>query len=158
MTDKPSDIGADLHAHRTEYQRAELQRAELDANPLSMFSQWLEQAQNSGMLDATAMTLATSTTTGMPSARIVLLKQFDSDGFCWYTGYESRKGKELAENPHAALLFYWSALERQIRIEGKVEKVTPQQSDQDFKSRPPGSQFSAATSCLLYTSPSPRDS
>ena len=146
MTDKPSDLGADLHAHRTEYQRAELQRAELVANPLSMFSQWLKQAQDSGMLDATAMTLATSTTTGAPSARIVLLKQFDSDGFCWYTGYESRKGEELANNPQAALLFYWPALERQIRLEGKVEKVTAQQSDQYFRSRPPGSQYSAATS------------
>ncbi len=146
MTDKPSDVGADLHAHRTEYQRAELHRAELNANPLVMFSQWLTQAQDSGMRDATAMTLATVSNTEAPSARIVLLKQFDSDGFCWYTGYESRKGEELLHNPQAALLFYWPALERQIRIEGRVEKVSAQQSDQYFKSRPTGSQYSAASS------------
>ncbi len=146
MSDNQSDIAGDLHSHRTEYQQAELQRDALQDNPLKMFSQWMQQAQDTGMTDATAMTLATASTSGSPSARIVLLKQFDDNGFCWYTGYESRKGQELAENPRAALLFFWPSLERQIRIEGTVARVSAQQSDTYFKSRPEGSQYSAAAS------------
>jgi pyridoxamine 5'-phosphate oxidase len=146
MTDKQSDIGADLHGHRTEYRKAELQRSALQDNPLQMFSQWLQDAQDTGMKDATAMTLATANPNGAPSARIVLLKQFDDSGFCWYTGYESRKGHELAQNPQAALLFFWPALERQVRLEGTVDRVPAAQSDAYFKSRPKGSRYSAAAS------------
>lgn len=146
MNDNPTPTSGDLHAERTEYRRAELHRADLNNNPLQMFTQWLQDAQSDGIIDATAMTLATATSTGVPSARIVLLKQYDNDGFCWYTGYDSRKGQDLADNPNAALLFFWPTLERQIRIEGSVEKVSAEQSDQYFKSRPEGSQYSAASS------------
>jgi len=146
MNDNVPPTSGDLHAERTEYRRAELHRAELSDNPLEMFSQWLGDAQNAGIIDATAMTLATATDAGMPSARVVLLKQYDEEGFCWYTGYESRKGNELAANPNAALLFYWAAHERQIRIEGQVQQVSAEQSDQYFKTRPEGSQYSAASS------------
>ncbi|MEM7255971.1 MAG: pyridoxamine 5'-phosphate oxidase [Pseudomonadota bacterium] len=146
MNDNTTSTSGDLHAERTEYRRAELHRADINSSPLEMFTLWLQDAQNSDIIDATAMTLATATATGMPSARIVLLKQYDDNGFCWYTGYESRKGQELADNPQASLLFFWSSLERQIRIEGTVEKVSAEQSDQYFKSRPEGSQYSAASS------------
>ncbi len=146
MNEIQSTSQGDLHAQRTEYKRSELHRADLQPNPLDMFTHWLQDAQNSGITDATAMTLATATPSGIPSARIVLLKQFDEEGFCWYTGYESRKGQELADNPNAAILFYWPELERQIRIEGSVEKVSVEQSDRYFKSRPQGSQYSAASS------------
>lgn len=146
MSNNSSSTDGDLHNKRTEYRRAELHRAGLNNDPLEMFSRWLEEAESAGIIDATAMTLATATAKGVPSARIVLLKQYDENGFCWYTGYESRKGGELADNPNAALLFYWPALERQVRIEGKVQRVSAEQSDRYFKSRPEGSRYSAASS------------
>ena len=146
MSDHPPPVSGDLHDERTEYRRAELHRADLNADPLELFSMWMQDAQNLDIIDATAMTLATATSAGIPSARIVLLKQFDEQGFCWYTGYESRKGNELNDNPNAALLFYWAKLERQVRIEGQVHKVSAEQSDRYFESRPEGSQYSAASS------------
>ena len=144
-TDTPANAG-DLHADRTDYQQAELTRAQMPDNPFTMFSHWMQTARDSGLTDATAMTLATSTGDGVPSARIVLLKQFSEKGFCWYTNYESRKGAELAQNPKAALLFYWRELERQVRIEGTVNKMAAIDSSAYFDSRPEGSKYSAVVS------------
>lgn len=144
-SDQPANDG-DLHADRTDYRQGELHRADLPADPLSMFSQWMQLARDRQLIDATAMTLATATKTGLPSARIVLLKHYGEDGFYWYTGYDSRKGSELAENPNAALLFYWREMERQIRLEGTVEKLTAEQSSDYFNSRPDGSKYSATVS------------
>lgn len=144
--DKSAPDNGDLHADRDEYQLSELHRDQLTDNPLDMFEQWLQLARKKQLKDATAMTLATATRGGIPSARTVLLKQYGTDGFCWYTCYDSRKGEELAENPNAALLFYWRELERQIRIEGHVEKLTAEQSDNYFHSRPDGSKYSAIAS------------
>jgi pyridoxamine 5'-phosphate oxidase len=145
QTEQPP-LNGDLHAEREDYNKHQLNRADLSSNPLDMFAGWLQQARDLPVIDATAMTLATCNAQGLPSARIVLLKQYDEDGFCWYTNYESRKGGELADNPHAALLFYWRELERQVRIEGAVEKVAASQSTDYFKSRPDGSRYSAAAS------------
>ncbi len=136
----------DLHADRTDYQQSELHRADLSSDPLLMFADWMQSARDSKLIDATAMTLATATKSGIPSARIVLLKHYGEAGFYWYTGYDSRKGAELAENPNAALLFYWRELERQIRIEGTVKKLTAEQSTEYFNSRPDGSKYSAVVS------------
>ncbi len=143
--EQPSADG-DLHADREDYKQFQLNRNDLAANPVEMFARWMQDARNFPLIDATAMTLATCTREGMPSARIVLLKQFDEEGFCWYTNYQSQKGSELAENANAALLFYWQKFERQVRIEGAVEKVTEEQSTRYFKSRPDGSRYSAAAS------------
>lgn len=135
-----------LHAERKIYQQGELHRDQMPPNPLVLFEQWIQKARDMKLLDATSMTLATATTSGIPSSRTVLLKQYDEAGFCWYTSYESRKGQELAQNPNAALLFYWRELERQVRIDGTVEKVSAEQSDSYFNSRPEGSKYSAAVS------------
>jgi pyridoxamine 5'-phosphate oxidase len=106
----------------------------------------MEQAIHAGLHEPNAMTLATATPEGLPSARIVLLKGFDERGFTFFSNYDSRKGRELAENPTAALVFFWVQLERQVRIEGQVERVTDQESDAYHASRPRGSQLGAWTS------------
>jgi pyridoxamine 5'-phosphate oxidase len=115
-------------------------------DPIRLFRKWFDAALKAGMKEPTAMTLATATRDGKPSARMVLLKGFDQDGFVFYTNYESRKGRELAENARAALVFYWPPLDRQVRITGRVSKVSAAESDAYFASRPLGSRFSAATS------------
>lgn len=142
---QPPSTG-DLHADRKDYEKHKLDRTDLTENPVDLFDRWLQDARSLPIVDATAMTLATCDSRGRPSARIVLLKQFDAHGFCWYTNYESRKGTELAENSNAALLFFWRELERQVRIEGTVEKVSAEQSTTYFNSRPDGSRYSAAAS------------
>lgn len=142
-TDNPD---GNLRTDRKDYRQEELQRQQLNTNPFTQFGEWMHTARDKKLIDATAMTLATATAAGVPSARIVLLKEFSEDGLCWYTNYESRKGTELSENNKAALLFYWRELERQIRIEGTVERVEEGQSDDYFNSRPAGSKFSAAAS------------
>lgn len=131
---------------RSEYAREGLAEADVDADPVVQFGRWFEQAESAGLLEPTAMTLATSTPDGHPSARMVLLRGFDERGFCFYTSYESRKGGELAANPRAALVFWWGELERQVRIEGRVERTSRSESEAYFHSRPPGSQLSAAAS------------
>jgi pyridoxamine 5'-phosphate oxidase len=131
---------------RSEYARGGLAEADVDADPVVQFGRWFEQAESAGLLEPTAMTLATSTPDGRPSARMVLLRGFDERGFCFYTNYESRKGGELAANPRAALVFWWGELERQVRIEGRVERTSRSESEAYFHSRPPGSQLSAAAS------------
>jgi pyridoxamine 5'-phosphate oxidase len=131
---------------RREYSREALAEADVDADPVVQFGRWFEQAEQAGLLEPTAMTLATATLDGRPSARMVLLRGFDERGFCFYTNHESRKGVELAANPRAALVFWWGELERQVRIEGPVAPTSRAESEAYFHSRPPGSQLSAAAS------------
>ncbi len=121
---------------RREYHRATLNEADVDANPISQFERWLAEATQAELPEPTAMTLATVGGDGRPAARIVLLKGVDADGFLFFTNYDSRKGRELAAQPLAALLFYWVELERQVRVEGAVSKVSGAESDGYFASRP----------------------
>lgn len=136
----------DYTALRREYVATALHRAQLLDDPVAQFAQWMEKATEVSPDDATSMTLATASKSGMPSARIVLLKHFDQNGFAWYTDYRSRKGQELAENPQAELMFYWYGLERQVRIQGTVEKLPLEQGAKYFNERPLGSRLSAAAS------------
>jgi pyridoxamine 5'-phosphate oxidase len=131
---------------RQEYMRAGLHEADLAGDPFEQFGRWFEDALAAKVPLPNSMTLATASAAGRPSARAVLLKGFDPRGFVFYTSYESRKGHELAENPRASLLFCWEELERQVRIEGGVEKTPPPDSDQYFASRPLGSRLSAIVS------------
>jgi pyridoxamine 5'-phosphate oxidase len=135
-----------LSTLRTDYAKDGLLEAHVAGNPFVQFRLWLEQAIHSGIHEPTAMTLATSTPDGIPSARIVLLKGFDDRGFTFFTNYESRKGKEMAANPNVALVFFWHELERQVRIEGTIERVTEKESDDYHATRPRGSQLGAWTS------------
>ena len=128
---------------RREYTKSGLRRADLDPDPLGQFHQWFEQALKSELLEPSAMTLATADRAGRPSARIVLLKAADERGFTFFSNYESRKGAELAENPHAALVLYWAELEREILIAGDVTKVSRAESEKYFALRPRGSQLGA---------------
>lgn len=128
---------------RKEYRRGTLQEADANPDPIQMFGEWLGVAVASGLREPNAMTLATSTPDGRPSARVVLLKSFDSEGFVFFTNYESRKGSELADNPYAALVFWWGDLERQVRVEGQVAKVNAAESDAYYHSRPLGAQLGA---------------
>jgi len=122
-----------------------LNKSDVDSNPIKQFAKWYDEAIAQGVSeqDATSMTLATATRAGKPDARIVLLKSFDDSGLVFYTNYESRKGKELAGNPQGCLLFYWSKLWRQVRIEGPVEQVSAAESEAYFRSRPLGSKIGA---------------
>jgi pyridoxamine 5'-phosphate oxidase len=123
-----------------------LLEADADPDPLRQFERWFEDARAAGIRAPEAMTLATATAKGLPSARVVLMKGFDERGLVFYTGYESRKGRDLAENPRAALLFHWDPLGRQVRIEGPVERVTRAESEAYFHSRPRGARLGAAAS------------
>lgn len=123
-----------------------LNESDLLADPLAQFELWFAQARQAGIHEPSAMALATADADGRPSLRIVLFKGLDEGGFTFYTNYESRKGRELATNPHAALIFWWDRLERQVRIEGQIEKVSRALSDRYFHSRPHGSQVAAWTS------------
>jgi pyridoxamine 5'-phosphate oxidase len=137
---------AELQRLRDEYRLTGLTESEVDSDPVRQFEQWLETAIAARLSEANAMTLATATPDGLPSARTVLLKAFDERGFVFYTNYESQKGQELAANPRAALLFYWAALERQVRIAGAVTRVAREESLRYFHSRPAGSQLGALAS------------
>jgi pyridoxamine 5'-phosphate oxidase len=117
-----------------------------DADPVARFARWFRAAKAAGLAEPHAMTLATATADGRPSARMVLLKGFDDCGFVFYSNYRSRKGRELHVNPRAALVFYWHPLRRQVRIEGRVRLVSAKESDAYFASRPRGSQLGAAVS------------
>ena len=132
-----------LSGLRKEYRRERLDEATAAADPLTMFEAWFAEAAESGLVEPNAMTLATATPDGKPSARVVLLKDFDAAGFNFFTNYASRKGEEIAANPFAALTFWWGPLERQIRIEGRVEKLDAAASDAYFASRPQGSRLGA---------------
>jgi pyridoxamine 5'-phosphate oxidase len=120
-----------------------LLESEMDPNPFRQFRAWYERALSASLPQPEGMTLATATPEGRPSARMVLLRGHDENGFVFFTNYDGRKGDELAANPRAALVFYWPELDRQIRIEGRVEKATPQESDAYWISRPRGSQLGA---------------
>lgn len=128
---------------RKEYAQRGLSEADVDPNPFVQFRTWFDAALAANVWEPNAMTLATATADGVPSARMVLIKGFDERGFVFYTNYASRKGAELAENPRAALVFYWPELERQIRIEGTVELVADEEADAYYHSRPRGSQIGA---------------
>ncbi len=119
---------------------------QLDPDPVIQFGNWFAEAQREGLPQAEAMTLATATADGRPSARMVLLKGWGPEGFVWFTGYQSRKGDELAANPRAALLLFWQPQGRQVRIEGTVEKTSEEASRRYFQTRPLGSQVAAAVS------------
>jgi pyridoxamine 5'-phosphate oxidase len=133
----------DLSGLRREYEAMGLHRAEMHPDPIEQFGTWFSTAVSSGILDANAMTLATATTNGKPSARIVLLKNFDQRGFVFFTNYLSRKGSELDANPAAAFNLYWQPLERQVCVTGRVEKTSRAESEKYFHSRPRGSQLGA---------------
>ena len=128
---------------RRDYTRDGLNESDADPDPVRQFAAWMRQALAAEVPEPNAMTLATVGADGRPSARIVLLKAFDESGFTFHTNYDSRKGRELAANPHAALLFFWPELERQVRIEGTVERISEAESDDYFRSRPVGSRLSA---------------
>jgi len=128
---------------RREYTLTGLHERDLDPSPFKQFGRWFEQALSAELLDATAMTLATSSREGKPSARIMLLKDFDEKGFVFFTNYESRKGRELDENPYAVMVFFWAELERQVRIDGRVSRISREESEEYFHTRPIGSQLGA---------------
>ena len=136
----------DLASLRLDYAAELLDEYEVDADPVRQFATWFDQAMTAGLREANAMTLATATPDGLPSARIVLLKEFDERGFVFYTNYESQKGRELAANPRAALVFFWNELERQVRVQGEVEKVSRAESEAYFAVRPMKSRYGAAAS------------
>lgn len=133
----------ELAALRKSYERAELDESASAAEPWVQFSTWLDEAIHAQLPEPNAMTLATVGDDGRPSTRIVLIKGFDARGVVWYTNYDSRKGRELARNPQAALQFHWVELERVVRIEGRVEKVASEESDAYYRSRPLDSRLGA---------------
>ena len=128
---------------RKDYKLRSLNESDVAVNPFDQFTRWWDDAVSSEIDEINAMTLATATTDGLPSARIVLLKGYDNDGFIFFTNYQSQKGQALEINPHAALVFFWKELERQVRIEGIIEKVSGKESDDYFNSRPVGSRIGA---------------
>ena len=128
---------------RKEYYQDSLDESDANADPIAQFQAWFSDALTRDLPEPNAMTLATASASGHPSSRIVLLKDFDASGFVFYTNYESRKGRELSENPFASLTFFYPTLERQIRVEGAVERVSAEESDAYFASRPIGSRLGA---------------
>lgn len=138
---------------RQDYRSASLNEEDVNQNPYLQFEKWFSEALNAKVLEPNAMTLATADANGTPHARIVLLKEFTEEGFVFYTNYDSAKGKQIAENPFAALLFFWGDLERQVRIEGVVEKVSEEESIKYFQTRPKGSQLGALASPQSETIP-----
>ena len=136
----PSIIPQDL---RVDYGRGRLDEADAAPDPFRQFGRWFDEARAAQIAEPNAMTLATADPSGAPSARVVLLKSFDERGFTFHTNYDSRKGRELAANPRAALCFYWQPLERQVRIEGTVERATREESEAYFRTRPPAAQVGA---------------
>lgn len=136
----------DLHHLREEYTERTLDASEAHSDPFIQLQQWLNDALQAGLPEPNAMTLATCTLSGIPSARVVLLKGIDHSGLDFYTNYHSRKGRDIEENPHVAVTFLWLGLQRQARVEGIVEKLSREQSEQYFQSRPLGSRIGAAVS------------
>jgi pyridoxamine 5'-phosphate oxidase len=140
MRKKETDFMPELES---EPQLAELIESSIDDDPIKQFAKWYKEAEAAGLKLPNAMTLATATKDGAPSARMVLLKGFDNEGFVFFTNYESRKGRELDENPRAALVFYWTEFDRQVRITGDIKKVSREESETYFHTRPVDSQLSA---------------
>ncbi len=135
-----------IAAIRKEYKLKSLLESEVAADAIEQFSIWWKDALDSNIDEVNAMTVATASKEGIPSARVVLLKGFDEHGFVFFTNYHSAKGQEIAENKHASLLFFWKELERQVRINGFLEKIDDTANDEYFKSRPYGSQIGAWSS------------
>lgn len=150
MTDmsEPSTGSAapDFAKLRIEYKQRSLSEGDVDADAVRQFVRWLNEAVAAGAREANAMTLATASLGGAPSARVVLLKGVDERGLAFYTNYASRKGGELDANPRAAVVFFWPELERQVRVEGTIERTTGAESDAYFKSRPPDARIGSAAS------------
>lgn len=135
-----------LHDMRKDYHSPYLEKGNLEADPLQQFHDWFQAAIRENVDEPNAVALATCTPDGRPSVRIVLLKNYGKEGFTFFTNYESRKGEEIMTNPHVALVFFWRKLHRQVRIEGRVEKLSAQLSEAYFQSRPKGSQIGAWSS------------
>jgi len=131
---------------RKEYSQASLSETEVNPDPIVQFSKWFDEAIRAHIPEANAMGVSTVSESGRPSSRIVLIKEVDQRGFVWFTNYESQKGHDLSANPYAALLFYWIELERQVRIEGHVERITAAESDAYFQRRPLNSRLGAHAS------------
>src|ERR1043166_3071808 len=125
---------------------ASLLESDVDPDPLVQFRRWYDEVRRAGLVEPTAMTLATASREGIPSARMVLLKGYDERGFVFLTNYESPKGRDLTENPRAALVFWWASLERQVRVTGSVARVSDSESDAYFVTRPLGSRLGAMVS------------
>ncbi len=131
---------------RLSYEQDQLLESNINKNPFAQFKSWFDLVVKNEIIEPNAMTLATATKNGIPSARVVLLKEFDELGFIFFTNYGSRKGKEILENPNAAILFWWKEFERQIRIEGKIEKISKEESQKYFNVRPLKSRYGALAS------------
>jgi len=136
-------VNRDIKDLRQDYRLSTLTEDNVPQNPIALFSDWFEAAQTANILEPNAMTLATVGVDGKPSSRIVLLKGYDDDGFKFYTNYDSRKGQEISANPYVSLVFLWKEIERQVRIEGSVIKLSEEQSTAYYHSRPRGSQLGA---------------
>ena len=128
---------------RKSYTRSGISKKDLDPNPVKQFEIWFQQALDGGLLEPNAMTLSTVSASNLPSSRIVLLKYFDENGFVFFTNYGSNKAKDIKANPNVALHFYWAEFERQLRIDGRAEKITAKESFDYYKTRPRGSQLGA---------------
>jgi len=144
--EKSSFLHSHIAAIRTEYKQLTLNETDVDPDPFQQFDRWWQQAISAEAGEVNAMTLATASVGAIPDARVVLLKNITQDGFVFFTNYQSQKGQQLNENPHAALVFFWRELERQVRIKGKVAKVSRELSDSYFDSRPVGSKIGAWSS------------
>lgn len=142
-TDPMDKQSTDLAQMRRSYEQAELDETHVMPDPLAQFRKWFDEAMNAQVIEPNAMTLATVGPDGRPSTRVVLLKGLSEQGLAWYTNYDSRKGRELAANPQAALQFFWVELERVVRIEGRVEKMPEADSDAYYRTRPLGSRIGA---------------
>ncbi|MCK6512294.1 pyridoxamine 5'-phosphate oxidase [Myxococcota bacterium] len=132
-----------IAALREEYTREQLDESSVHPNPFDQFGYWFQEALQAEVHEPNAMVLATADATGRPTARVVLLKGFDQKGFVFFTNYNSHKGQQMAENPYASLVFWWSALQRQVRIDGRIQKVSAIESDEYFRTRPKASQIGA---------------
>lgn len=136
----------DIQKRRHEYSLKQLNEQDVDPNPFIQFNIWFKMALDADLPDANALTLATVNSEGRPTARILLLKDYTEEGYCFFTNYISKKGHDLLQVPYGAMVFFWPQLEKQIRIEGKIERLSPKQSDQYFMARPVGSRRAAAVS------------
>lgn len=139
-------VTTDLESIRKDYRLQSLLEKDVDADPIKQFEAWWGQVMQSGIDEPNAMTLATSTTSGKPSARIVLLKAIKHNGFIFYSNYDSRKGQQIRDNPFVSLIFFWKELERQVRIEGGIRKISDEESDEYFSKRPLESRIGAWSS------------
>lgn len=141
-----TDIREIVQNLRHDFTKAALEKASARRDPFEQFALWIGEAVEKNLHEPNAMTLSTATPDGFPSSRVVLLRGFDQSGFTFFTNYDSRKGAEIAANPRAALLFYWAPIEKQVRLEGLIEKISEKASDEYFASRPRESRIGAWTS------------